>query len=205
MTIPMLETRRSKYQLVGDRVRGQPGTLLDVGARDRILRPHLPAAGLRYLSADFGPGHDFHWDLEQPLPAADDAYEFVAALDVLEHVEHFQAAYHELLRITRQRLFVSLPNLTHLSHRLRFFFTGRMGEKYRLPPEHPGDRHRWLTHYADLVTFMEYQARTAGVTVRQFNWIPGYAPLDRLISYLPLPPGLKAYTLLFEITKAGRA
>jgi hypothetical protein len=33
------------------------------------------------------------------------------------------------------------------------------------------------------------------------DWIHGYSPLDRVISYLPIPRGLKAYTVLFEITR----
>lgn len=201
--IPVVEARRSKFEIVGENLKDAAGALVDVGARDRILQKYLTSSRLHYLSADLGPGHDFNWDLELPIPVPDDAYDFVTALDVLEHVEQFHAAFRELLRITRRQLFVALPNMTHLSHRLGFFLTGRMGAKYALLPQHQGDRHRWLTHYADIVAFMEHQAQTAHVSIRQYNWIHGYSALDRLFSYAPVPPGLKAYTVLFEITKAS--
>jgi hypothetical protein len=199
--IPVIEVRRTKFEIVGERLRDAEGALVDVGARDRILQKYLISPKLHYLSADLGPGHDFSWNLELPIPAPDAAYDFVTALDVLEHVEQFHAAFSELLRITRRQLFVALPNMTHLAHRLHFFATGRMGAKYSLLPEHQGDRHRWLTHYADIVAFMDHQARTAYVSIRQYNWVHGYSRFERLPSYLPVPPGLKAYTVLFEITK----
>jgi hypothetical protein len=199
--ISVTEVRRTKFELVGERLKDAKGTLMDVGARDRILQKYLSSPRLCYRSADLGPGHDFNWDLEMRIPTSDDAYDYVTALDVLEHVEQFHAAFRELLRITRHTLFVALPNVTHLSYRLKFLFSGRIGAKYTLLPEHQGDRHRWLTHYADIVGFMEHHVQTASACARQYNWIHGYSPLDRLVSYLPLPPGLKAYTVLFEITK----
>jgi hypothetical protein len=201
--IPVTAVRRTKFEILGERLKEAGGALVDVGARDRILQPYLSGSRLCYLSADLGPGHDFNWNLELPIPAPDNAYDFVTALDVLEHVEQFHSAFRELLRITRCTLFVALPNMTHLAHRLEFFVTGRIGAKYALLPKHQGDRHRWLTHYKDIVRFMEHQAATARVSVRQYNWIHGYSPLERLISYLPVPPGLKAYTVLFEILKAS--
>jgi hypothetical protein len=199
--IPVVAARRSKFEIVGRCLSEAEGTLVDVGARDRILQTYLTSPRLRYLSADLGPGHDFNWNLESPLPSPDEAHDYVTALDVLEHVEQFHAAFRELLRITRCKLFVALPNMTHLAHRLHFLVTGRLGAKYALLPEHQGDRHRWLTHYADIVGFMAYQVQVVHVSIQQYNWIHGYSPLERLVSYLPLPPGLKAYTVLFEITK----
>ncbi|MBI5397729.1 MAG: hypothetical protein HZA91_20720, partial [Verrucomicrobia bacterium] len=128
------------------------------------------------------------------------AYDYVTAFDVLEHVERFHAAFGELFRITRRQLFVALPNMAHLLHRLRFAATGHIGGKYSLLPDHQGDRHRWLTHYDDIVGFMEHQAAT-GIAIRQYNCLLGYSRVELAISYLPVPAGLKTYTVLFEITK----
>lgn len=192
--------RESKYQIVGRRVSGIAGTLLDVGARDRALAKHLPP-DLTYVAADIAPGLDLQWNLEEPIDAPDNAYDVVAALDVLEHVEQIHQAYRELLRITRRKLFVSLPNMTCLSLRLQFFAAGHLGGKYDLLPEHQGDRHRWLTGYRQICAFIGHHARSAGCAVTQYDILTGYSRLHSLISYLPLPADLRAYTLLFEITK----
>jgi len=193
-------TRRSKYQIVGQQVAGLTGTLVDVGARDRVLQGYLPP-GLGYLSADVSAGHDFLWNLEEPVGAPADAYDVVVALDVLEHLEQIHQAYRELLRIARHKLFVSLPNMTCLSLRLQFFTTGYLGGKYDLLPAHQGDRHRWLTSYRQIRVFIDHHARLAGCTVMQYDILTGYSRLHELLSRLPLPANLRAYTVLFEITK----
>lgn len=192
--------RESKYEIVGRQVAGLTGTLLDVGARDRVLERYLPP-DLTYVAADIAPGLDLQWNLEEPIDAPDNAYDIVAALDVLEHLEHIHQAYRELLRITRHKLFVSLPNMTCLSLRLQFFATGHLGGKYDLLPEHQGDRHRWLTSYRQICAFIGYHAQLAGCTVTQYDILTGYSRLHEWLSHLPLPAELRAYTVLFEITK----
>jgi hypothetical protein len=153
---------RSKYALVQALLRDRSGTLLDVGARDRVLLTYLEAARIRYVSCDFGPGHEYAFDLEQPVPLPDQSFDFVAVLDVLEHVEGAHAALRELLRLARRAVFVSLPNLNSLKYRARYLFTGRLNGKYRLLPEHQGDRHRWLPVYADLYPFLNAACQPAG-------------------------------------------
>ncbi len=191
--------REMKYSIVGRNV-GPQGTLVDVGARDRVLQQYLPT-GLTYLSADIVPGHDLTWNLEESIPAPDQAYDFVVALDVLEHLEHIHQAYRELLRITRYKLFVTLPNMTHLALRWNFFVTASLGGKYDLLPEHQGDRHRWLTTYPQMCAFIDHYAQAAASAVRRYDILVGYTRLDKLVSYLPLPAALRAYTVLFEIDK----
>jgi len=177
------------------------GTLVDVGARDRILERYLESGDLRYLSADVSGDHDMLWDLEKPLDCADLAFDVVVALDVLEHVDRFHPAFDELVRITKGKLIVSLPNLTGLAFRLRFLWNGHLGGKYVLLPEPQVDRHRWLTHYDDVRGFMLDRARRPGISIRQFNILAGYSRLEKLISYLPLPAGLRTYCMLFEVTR----
>src|SRR6185503_12471077 len=90
---------RNKFKAVAGALRSARGTLLDVGARDRGLAQHLDTRHLSYFSADVGEGHDFQIDLERPLDFPDARFDHVVALDVLEHVEHIHAAFHELARI----------------------------------------------------------------------------------------------------------
>ena len=195
-------TRMSKYQVVGQRLVGVTGTLVDVGARDRVLEGYVPP-DLSYLSADITPGHDLQWDLEEPIRAPDCAYDVVVALDVLEHVEQIQRAYLELLRIARHRVFVSLPNMTCLSLRLQFLGTGHLGSKYDLLPVYQGDRHRWLVGYPQACALIHHYARAARCSVVQFDILTGYGRWHEMISRLPLPAALRTYTILFEIAKGS--
>jgi len=154
---------RNKYRVVGDILRDAEGSLLDVGARDRRLAEELDPERLRYCSADVSGGYDYRLDLEQKLDLPDQMFDYVVALDVLEHVEHIHQAFHELARITRRVLVVGLPNMATLARRWSFFWLGHLStKKYDLYPEHQGDHHRWLTVYPQINAFIEINAARAG-------------------------------------------
>ena len=156
MKIPRTYAIRNKYRVVEDILRDVEGSLLDVGARDRRLAAELNPERLQYYSADVSGGHDYRLDLEQKLDLPDQAFDYVVALDVLEHVEHIHQAFHELARIARRSLIVGLPNMATLSRRWLFLWHGHLDtQKYDLGLEHPGDRHRWLTVYPQINAFVE--------------------------------------------------
>lgn len=159
-------SRKDKYTIVADLLRGKKGTLLDIGARDRILSQCLDPQMLTYYAADLAPGYDYQLNLEEPLPLADRSFDYVVALDVLEHVEHIHQAFHELARLTRRCLIVALPNMATLPRRWSFLWRASLGTgKYDLLPEHQGDRHRWLTVYPEINTFMAVNAAQAGLNL----------------------------------------
>ncbi len=191
---------KTKYELVGERLAGDEGTLLDIGSRDRILRPHLPPRW-NYVAADVRPGLDLTWDLERPLPAPDGAYDAVAALDVLEHVENIHGAFAELLRIARRWVFITFPNITSLVLRVQFALKGNVGEKYALFSSHQGDRHRWLTAFPRYCAFVREGAEKRGWRWERLDLVRGFTRLQAVASRLPLPPGLKTHTSLFELTR----
>ncbi len=194
-------TLTSKYQVVADRIAGMTGTLVDIGARDRVLQQYIRANELQYLSSDVVSGHDYCWDLEKPIEASDNAFDIVVALDVLEHVEHIHAALRELVRIARNKLFISLPNLTCLSFRLHFLRYGQLSGKYSLLPEYQGDRHRWLTSYPQVCALVQRISRAVPCDIQQYNILLGYGRWQDLFSRLPLPASLRTYAVLFELTK----
>lgn len=115
---------RSRYRVVGDILRNTEGILLDIGARDRRLARELDPHRLRYYSAELSGGCDYQMDLEQELDLPDLAYDYVVALDVLEHIEHIYQTFRELARITRRCLIVSLPNMATLPRRWSFPWHG---------------------------------------------------------------------------------
>jgi len=195
-------TRKYKYAVVGDLLSTLPNgmSVIDVGARDRILKKYLPD-NLKYFSADVIPGHDFLWNLELPLSVEDNSFDSVVCLDVLEHLENIHSAFLELLRIAKYKLFITLPNMSCFSFRYTYLMTGRLSGKYDLLTEHQGDRHRWLTGYNQSCHFVNYLAIRQGAQVDQWNIVSGGDYLQKMVSHLPLPHALRTYTILYEITK----
>ncbi|OGS34445.1 MAG: hypothetical protein A2293_15270 [Elusimicrobia bacterium RIFOXYB2_FULL_49_7] len=194
-------TRKPKYQIVGERVSALSGSLIDIGARDRVLKRFITNEELSYLSADRIPGNDITLDLEKPLPMADNSYDIVVALDILEHLESIHTAMKELLRITKRKLFISLPNMSCLSFRVQFLLHGTLSGKYTLGPTHTDDRHRWVTGYKETSEFVR-QNVPADCNVIQYDVLNGFGVLHNAVAKLPLPASLRTYCLLFEITKA---
>jgi SAM-dependent methyltransferase len=190
---------RNKYRVVGDILCDAEGRLLDVGARDRRLAAELDPQRLAYHSADVGEGNDYQIDLEQALDFPDEAFDYVVALDVLEHVEHIHRAFHELARITRHCLIIGLPHLASLARRWSFLWRGHLGtKKYDLHPQHQGDRHRWFTIYPQINAFVEVNAPRAGLVLeRTLEEIEG-GRITRLLGYLLARTGLIPSGLLIE-------
>lgn len=194
-------TRSSRFEVVASKLGNASGTLVDVGARNRILKKYLPAT-IEYKSADFDPGHDYRWDLEKPIDLPDDSFDYAASLDVLEHVENIHQALKELIRITRKKLYISLPNMSFLGFRLHFLRHGMVSGKYSLLENHQGDRHRWLTQYSQMGDFMKKVAQDeCGCKVAHTDVLDGFTFTEKIASRLPLSPALRAYLVVYEITK----
>lgn len=127
-------------------------SVLDVGCRDCVLHMVLAEQNLdrvTYAGSDIFQNEqgtvDYVGDFTQGLPVAAGAYELVTALDVLEHLDDFQAGLDELDRIAQRAMIIALPNMAHFQFRLRFLLTGRVNNKYDLRYGYGLDRHRWFT------------------------------------------------------------
>lgn len=202
-TVGTRYTREDKYRLAAGFIEAAAGTVVDVGARDRILQGYL-SAGLKYCSADITGHHDFTWDLELPIPSDDRSFDYVVALDVLEHIDHLHEALRELLRIARRSLLITLPNFSCLSYRLSFLSRGTFAgtDKYSLFKTPAEDRHRWLTVYAEIVPYLHQVAREHRCSMHQRNILCGTNTFfDRLARYLPLPAALRTHTVFAVMQK----
>ena len=145
-----------RYLLIADQFKKYfNGKILDVGSRDTTLEkvigkpcslvdknnPNLPA---------------FDWEKE-PLPFADKSFDTIVCLDTLEHIEHLHESFHDLLRVSQNRVIISLPNCWRKT--LKEFLKGRgTSASYGLPPEKPFDRHRWFFNTEDIENFLFYNA-----------------------------------------------
>jgi len=161
-------TRHNKYRAVAALLEQDRGTLLDIGARDRVLSTYLSGDAIDYRSADVDAGLDYQVNLEANLPFGDAAFDIVVALDVLEHVDRMHHAFAELGRIARRRLIVGLPNLASFPRRWSFLLRADLGtRKYDLMPDAVADRHRWLTMYSQMNEFVAVNARRHGLALIQ--------------------------------------
>lgn len=190
-------TFRGRYRVIEKIMSGREGSFLDIGARNKVLSNYLDLRKIVYRTADVCGEHDHLIDLERPLDLPDRTFDYVTALDVIEHVNDIHRAFSELLRITGDRAIISLPNLASYSNRIRFLFSGRLTtDKYNLPADPVVDRHRWLTTHADIIPFMERNAERYGFRVEKFILETEGGRVGRIVSWFMLRCGLPLEGLL---------
>lgn len=95
------------------------GVLVDIGAADRWIAPHV-AKTARYIALDYPPtGHVFYaarpdvFAEATRLPFADGSIDAVVCLEVIEHVHDAAAAIREIARVLKPggRAWISMPFL----------------------------------------------------------------------------------------------
>lgn len=119
-------------RLVGTGERGGL-VVLDAGAGHGALAKRLHEAGFRVSACDFRPER-FRYDqvecrradLTDRLPYTDGSFDFVIAVEVMEHLPDHERFFHEAARVLKRggRLVVSTPNILSLKSRLRFLLSG---------------------------------------------------------------------------------
>lgn len=177
-------------------------TLLDAGCRTMALKPLL--SGCReYYGSDLIPAEGvLQCNLEERLPFDDNAFDVVTALDVLEHLDNPHGALHELFRVARKSVLISLPNMHYIEFRWRFLRGRGLSGKYQFPPHPILDRHRWVLSYSEALAFISQN--TIGYTVEHEMVLPVRGrtkaisePVERWLA--ASWPNLFAYGVLFEI------
>ena len=113
------------------------GSVLDIGCGDGLLLAMLKEKGVTGEGVDFseeavrkcadkGVRATQH-DLNQPLPFPDGAFDWVIALDVLEHQYEPLFLLKEMARVSRKNIVVGVPNFSSLPARLQIL-TGNVSE-----------------------------------------------------------------------------
>ena len=133
------------------------GKVLDVGCDAGTLRDLRP--DLDYLGIDLAGEPDLRIDLERidRLPFAESRFDVVVCCDVLEHLDTLHQTFAELVRVTRSRLIVSLPNCWAAARRPLHRGKGSIGH-YGLPDVAPNDRHKWFFSLLEAHHFAEAMA-----------------------------------------------
>ena len=147
-------------------------SILDVGADKCHLRDYLRGE-TRYLGIGFGEDVDQKVNLERDkLPFADDSFNCVLCLDVLEHLDNIHQVFDELCRVSRRYVIISFPNpWAEFYHMLCFgdYRPDRPMKFYGLTAEPPEDRHKWFFSNAEAEKFITYRAAKNGLRVIQMD------------------------------------
>lgn len=149
------------------------GSILDVGADECHLRSWLPT-DVRYWGIGLGGNPDQQVNLEEEgVPFADESYDCVLCLDVLEHLANPHAVFDELCRVSRNYVIVALPNAWTLLWQIArgWIAHGPLPQTkyYGFPVEPPPDRHKWFFSADEAEAFLVYRAKQNGMTVVQVD------------------------------------
>lgn len=118
--------------------------ILDAGAGEGVFVDELRSLGLDVVGLDL----NYSSELVQKgsilnMPFADQSFDVVLCLDVLEHLsfEDQALALKEIKRVLKNqgKMIVSVPNLAHLWSRITFLFWGQLSRTANIT-KHPGDR-----------------------------------------------------------------
>ncbi len=176
--------------------------LMDAGCRTMALKPLLSGCK-EYFGTDLIPSEGvLQCDLEKELPFDDNAFDIVAALDVLEHLDNPHAALRELCRVARKAVYISLPNMFYITFRKNFLLGRGLSGKYAFHEDPVADRHRWIMSTDEAIRFVYHNARGHKVTHELIIPQRGRTrmistPIERWLS--KKWPNLFAYGVLFEI------
>jgi 2-polyprenyl-3-methyl-5-hydroxy-6-metoxy-1,4-benzoquinol methylase len=86
------------------------GDVLDAGCGSGLLKNHLNKDRINsYTGLDVDGKIDIHGSVYD-LPFKNESFDTVTILEVLEHLEHPIAALREVVRVSRRRVVISVPN-----------------------------------------------------------------------------------------------
>ncbi|MDA7569923.1 class I SAM-dependent methyltransferase [Flavobacteriaceae bacterium] len=173
-------------------------TLLDIGTGDgNILKEISKKININITASDFSIKSITHLKEEGfnviELDVNDssslekiDVYDFISALEVLEHIQNPEKVLFQLLDKSKKGVFISFPNTGYVFYRLRFLF-GRFPIQWRL---HPGEHLRFWT-YKDLKWWLK-KLSISKYKIHTYEGIPLFNKLY---------PSLFAEAFLIEIKK----
>ena len=140
------------------------GRVLDVGCDRRHLKSLRP--DLDYVGIDIGGDPDLRIDLEavDALPFGDKSFDVVVCSEVLEHLDALHRVFAELVRVSRHRVLISLPNCWTAARKPLVRGRGSIGH-YGLPSARPPDRHKWFFSLSEADAFTQAAAREHGLAI----------------------------------------
>eukprot|EP01083_Nonionella_stella_P264503 897206_1 len=163
-----MNARESKrFKTAADFVFSDYKSVLDVGCRDKALKPFLKMDAT-YQGIDYKNGEDvIGHNLEKGIPFPDNTYDVVFALDVLEHVDNVHFLFQEIIRVSKHEVVVALPNIYYWKARFRFLKGVDISDKYTFYINPQKDRHRWITSYNSYLKFVKQNSNNQEVSIKK--------------------------------------
>ncbi len=147
------------------------------GGGKRDLSNAIDNKKIRVFEIDFQGENDLTLNLDEieKFPFKDKEFDCVCCFDVLEHLENFHKITNELIRVSSNKVFISLPVssalfLNIIKNKKRdneeegYYF-----KFYGLPIKIPTDRHRWFLTVKDIEVFFEHLAKEKDLKVSFFS------------------------------------
>tara|TARA_A100001015_G_scaffold317123_2_gene433221 strand:+ start:1848 stop:2513 length:666 start_codon:yes stop_codon:yes gene_type:complete len=138
------------------------------GGGERHLAKAIQSSDVEVVEVDICGDSDFLLNLDQidRLPFPDNSFDIVCAFDVLEHLENFHLVISEMVRVSRNKVVVSLPigfieifDLILKREKSLPSEYGMYSKYYGLPVDPPSDRHRWFLTHDDIERFFRHFAQ----------------------------------------------
>jgi hypothetical protein len=185
---------------------GQKAKLLDVGCRGCELKSYVDDL-LDYEGVDLFQNSTssvkYVLDVSSGIPVNDGSFKYVVALDLLEHLDDFEAGLKELIRISNHKIIIMLPNIAHYSFRFRFLLTARISGKYDLFYKYGIDRHRWFTTKKQSDLYMKALSNDLNLKINIYNYLD--SKKNKVVSWFSRAIGLSSnfwvYASVYVIDK----
>jgi predicted SAM-dependent methyltransferase len=193
-----------KFFVVQKLLNNKEGKLLDFGARNQILKKFI-SKQINYTGVDILQNKDqtnIVMDLNQKIKFENNSFDFITALDVVEHLDDPYSFINESLRISKKQVYIVLPNTAYYEFRLMFLFCGSMGSKYHFSGKKIDDRHQWLTNYYSVNDFFNKNFNNFKVSkiFKTRNKLKFLYFFEKLLS--KFFPNLFSWSFLIIISKA---
>jgi hypothetical protein len=205
----MLKISVNRNQFVANKLGSLKGeTVLDLGCRDQILKKYL-IGEYNYIGADVvkplnkNKSKILLCDLEKGIPKLKKKIDIIVALDVLEHLDNAHLVRDQMLKLSKKKIIIALPNMSYYKFRLNFMFKGIVSGKYPFDSFKPIDRHKWLPNYYNINNFFKDIDHNWKVTAfnficqRRFNFLSFL--FDKILSHFF--PNLFVYERIYLIEK----
>lgn len=192
--------------LLLDKIKNKKLKLLDVGCRGCELKGYVedltdyegvdlfqnPAGSVNYVL-----------DVSKGIPLKDKTYNYVVALDLVEHLDDFEGGLNELLRLTDKSLILMLPNIAHIFFRIKFLLKGSISGKYDMHYKMGKDRHRWLTTQSQVDEVVKLFAEENDLNFRViwFTDSPKKEFFARLCRLFGISPNLWSWASLYVLER----
>jgi len=146
-----------KFFIIKDKIKDLEKSnfsIIDLGSRDKVLKKFIPDNWV-YTGVDkFSEDNDYVLDLNKDFDTIKGNYDFLSALDIVEHLDDPISFIEDCKKRTNKMMFINIPNAAYYSFRLKFLFTGSLTEKFHFSGDSNDDRHRWFTNYDNAINFV---------------------------------------------------